>query len=478
MKLAFVDIETTGMTPNRNEIIEFSVILTQNLKIEEEYSTLIKPSTDIPDLITSFTGITNNDIRNAPRFSDVAVKLKLLLKDYILVAHNIAFDYSFLNEEFRKAHIDYFPSKLCSVKMFKFLHPGLKSYSLDSLIKHFNFSVKNRHRAYDDAKVIYDFFKTEEAIDQFRLMGSIEKLITHFNLKKNIETQFIKSATSSPGVYMFFDKTHNPLYIGKSLNIRQRLFSHFYSTKIDEDKLSLIENTEYIETIEKAGEFSALVFESAKVKELAPYYNKTLKKKENYYILKEKFNELGYKCIEIEFYEHLEYDYMINSYGLFKSKSTAKSFLNKIADQNKLCKVLCGVEKLNNNKSCFGYNLKKCAGACVRKEKTPSYNKRFEDAFKAFKFKEWPFQEPIVIIEKNYDNRELDELHIINKWSLIASFRNSDFDLELLPDMSNTVPFDTDNYKVLVKYFKKVPHNLTIMEYSTFLKKSGFNSDL
>lgn len=156
-QFAIVDIETTGGMQDFNRIIEIAVIITDGKKILNEYCSLVNPKRNIPEFITQITGISYEMVENAPTYEEIAPHLYELLKDCSFVAHNVNFDYTFIEREFRYAGIEYKSPKYCTVKLGKKL-VKLPSYNLDSLCKHFNINIENRHRALGDALATTQLF--------------------------------------------------------------------------------------------------------------------------------------------------------------------------------------------------------------------------------------------------------------------------------------------------------------------------------
>ena len=95
-KFVAVDVETTGLSPLYNELIEVSAIKYEGAKKIDTFSTLIKPKKEISSTITNITGITNKMLENAPELDKVMPELVNFIGDNPIVAHNANFDYSFL----------------------------------------------------------------------------------------------------------------------------------------------------------------------------------------------------------------------------------------------------------------------------------------------------------------------------------------------------------------------------------------------
>ncbi len=159
----FVDIETTGLSAIRERVIEVAAIRVEQGTVVKEFNKLIDPGTELPHFISQLTGITPTDLRNAPVFADVVDELHDILDGAIFVAHNVNFDYSFLEQEFARAGKTFSPRRLCTVRLSRALYPEHKSHKLANLIERYNFTYAARHRAYDDAHVLWQFLQHAEA---------------------------------------------------------------------------------------------------------------------------------------------------------------------------------------------------------------------------------------------------------------------------------------------------------------------------
>ena len=147
-----VDIETTGGRGQNHRITEIGAVKVQNGKVIDEYQTLLNPERHIPQFITGLTGITNEMVRGAPRFEEVAKDLRTFLHGSIFVAHNVNFDYGFIKAEYGRLGEKFSYPKLCTVTSMRRYFPGLKSYSLGKLCREFSINLVNHHRAMSDAK--------------------------------------------------------------------------------------------------------------------------------------------------------------------------------------------------------------------------------------------------------------------------------------------------------------------------------------
>lgn len=109
-KLAFVDIETTGMRSFYDRIIEIAILRVEDNQISSTFHSLINPQGHLPHEITMLTGITAGDLENAPTFRHIKDDILETLSGCIFVAHNVRFDYGFLRNEFQRLDIFSRPS--------------------------------------------------------------------------------------------------------------------------------------------------------------------------------------------------------------------------------------------------------------------------------------------------------------------------------------------------------------------------------
>ena len=149
---AVVDLETTGGFALRNRITEVAIYRYGGQKIIDEFHSLVNPERTIPAFITQLTGISDEMVASAPTFKDIAPAIDDFTKDLVLVAHNAGFDYSFLRREFKILGTNYIRKKLCTVRLSRKIVPGLHSYSLGTLCATLGISIKDRHRAFGDAR--------------------------------------------------------------------------------------------------------------------------------------------------------------------------------------------------------------------------------------------------------------------------------------------------------------------------------------
>ena len=339
-----VDVETTGMNGWRDRIIEIGMLRIEHNKVVDEFKSLVNPETYISPFIESFTGINSNDLQDAPVFSAIKDKVYDLLSDAVFVAHNARFDYSFLKNELKRTGISYNSKTLCTVKLSRNLFPQFRTHSLSAIIERYNFDCKNRHRAYDDAFVIWQFIQNlSKDLPATKIQEVIKKLLKSAYSSNSKVAKQIENLPASPGVYIFYDDKNLPLYVGKSKNIKDRVVSHFSTDYESTRRLLMIKSIARIEFIQTAGELGALIQESHLIKTLLPYFNRTLRVKKQFVTLSKEKSETGFLNFKMEVIDQIDHSNFANLFGVFKNKRSAKEVMASIVKKYSLCNKLMGL---------------------------------------------------------------------------------------------------------------------------------------
>ncbi len=447
-KIAFVDIETTGGNVTRDRVIEIGIVRVENNKIVRTYSTLINPDCYVSPFIENLTGITAKELESAPIFFEIKDEVIELLKDCVFVAHNARFDYGFLRNEFKRYNTSFSYKHFCTVKLSRTLYPTVRGHNLDALIERFGLVCANRHRAFDDAKILYDFYLLVQ--QQFPLdvvVAAVTTALKRPSRPIHLSEEQLDSLPESPGVYIFYSEEGTVLYVGKSINIRDRVLSHFTSDVSSHREMELSDQVHHIETIVTSGELSALFKESQLVKELQPLFNRKLRLKRTMMVLFKSTTSEGYDTVSLQEINALQVSDLDRVLAVVRSKKQGTDLLRGIAKESALCPKVLGLESASD--SCFSYQLGWCKGACIQKEQPLLYNLRQLSAFSQYKIKKWPFRGPIKITEVNeYDDKR--EYFVIDSWCYLGSIQE-----EVGAEISSEYVFDLDMYKILVQYMNK-----------------------
>ncbi len=439
-RLAFVDLETTGATASQDRITEIGIILVDEHGVEE-WSSLVNPETRISGFIESLTGISNEMVAEAPRFCDLASRVYKMLEGRIFVAHNARFDYAFLKQSFLREGIDFSAKTLCTVKLSRRLYPGYPKHNLDTLIERHGLKVTGRHRALADAQLIHQFWeKIQATIPQESIQSAVKALLGRPSTPTHIDLTMIDGLPESPGVYLFYGENELPLYVGKSINIRQRVMSHFTADVTSAKEMSLSQQVRRIEHIRTGGEIGALLKEAALVKKLQPTHNRQLRRNNELCSIQLQEESEGLR-VHVAYANELDFATTSNLYGLFKSKREALKALTEIAEEHSLCKAIIGLEKVKPGSPCFGRQLKKCRGACIGDEARLAHDARLLTGLFKLKIRTWPFDGPAYL-------QEGEEMLLIENWAYLGSAR-SEADIWKLMNGRDAC-FDKDTYKILL----------------------------
>lgn len=298
---AIVDIETTGGFASGNGITEVAVVLHNGREEEGRYSTLINPRQSIPRYITALTGITNEMVADKPGFDEVAPHLFNLLSGRIFVAHNVNFDYSFVKSHLDSCGYDLQVKKLCTVRLARKIYPGHHSYSLGNLCRALDIDINNRHRAEGDADATARLFTKMMRDD---VEGQILKMIKGKNaeqfLPPNLPAEDLVALPYGPGVYYFENQKKEIVYVGKALNLRNRVRSHFSNNAGNKRKQELLRQVYHIRYRECSSELMALILESQEIRRHWPLFNRSQKKYHHRYGLYSYEDSKGYLQLVIE----------------------------------------------------------------------------------------------------------------------------------------------------------------------------------
>jgi len=278
---AIVDIETTGGNARYSRITEIAIIIHDGKKIIDRWESLVNPQKEIPAAIFALTGITNEMVESAPTFEMISDRVFEMLNDRIFVAHNVNFDYSFVRHELGEAGLKWTARKLCTVRAARKIRPGFPSYSLGRLCTSLDILLENRHRAGGDADATTILLSR---LLEWDTEGVISKMIKNTasdqRLPPNLPPQDFEQLPERPGVYYFYDEHNKVIYVGKAVNIKKRVASHFSGHKITPQRQNFLKDTFSISFEICATELMALLLEGSEIKKLWPKYNKALKRYE------------------------------------------------------------------------------------------------------------------------------------------------------------------------------------------------------
>ena len=176
------DVETTGAKVPPCRVTEIGAFRVSGGKIVDEYQTLINPLMPIPVFISELTGISDEMVRRAPEFHEVADEFLEFVGDSVLVAHNAQFDIRFINHEIGRVFDGYRLCNpyLCTVQLSRRLLPDIDNHRLHTVADYYSITIENRHRAGDDAlataKIFVEFLNrfAEEGISDLQGLKKLD----------------------------------------------------------------------------------------------------------------------------------------------------------------------------------------------------------------------------------------------------------------------------------------------------------------
>lgn len=276
-KYSIIDLETTGSNSVGQKIIEIGIINYDGENVEEVFSTLINPEKYVSHGITMITKITNDMIADAPKFYEVAKKIVEMTEGRVFVAHNVFFDYRFLQREFQELGYVFKREVFCTCKSARKVFPGLGSYSLQNLSSEFGLPRKAAHRALSDA---------EDALELLKLIskskgGEIKTLSEELDhlIPAQLKDFNFNNFPETSGLYFMYDKDGALLYVGKSKNIRGRLKQHFKQFQGMMREHQLKSRVERVEFMECFHELPTSILELHFIKSMRPHYNRVGRRK-------------------------------------------------------------------------------------------------------------------------------------------------------------------------------------------------------
>ena len=445
---AVVDIETTGKGYHGQKITEISIFIFDGKEIVNEFTSLVNPGQSIPPFITNLTGITDAMVRNAPRFSEIAKQVSEITKDCIFVAHNVNFDYNIIKDEFKNLGSDFVRKKLCTVRLSRKIIPDLRSYSLGNICAVEKIPINGRHRAKGDAEATVELFKRLlERDNTFIINSFLNAKSRQATLPPLLEKKIVDNLPETAGVYYFENPRKEIIYVGKAINIKQRVISHFYDKKKKEREMCM--ETANITFTETGSELLALLLESSEIKHRFPKYNRAQKNNR--------------EAVSVFTYEdqkgiiHFAFNrskLVPNALVQFSNLSECRSFLGKLCTDFDLCPKYCHL--VENVKNCDAHFLDTCKGICSDKETVAIYNFKVRNAIKSISLQ----AESSVIKENGRHDNEIGFALILNGRYKGFGYIDKDLDSQLSSpeDYQFYLTPKKDNkdiQNILAAYFRK-----------------------
>ena len=451
--LAFVDLETTGMRAAVDRVTEVGIVRVDAVSgggapRVSEWSTLVNPGEPIPSVIQALTGITDAMVKDAPPFSSIASAIEARIDGCVFVAHNARFDHGFLKHEFARLGRPFSARVLCTVKLSRRLFPDADGHGLDAVVARHGLAATDRHRALGDARAIWAFMQALHREVPADILATVVRHILRIpSLPPQLPQDALDQLPDAPGVYRFYGENPLPLYIGKSINLRDRVAAHFCGDWQRETDLRLSQEIRRIEFEETAGEVGALLRESQLIKSLLPAHNHALRRKAESGVL-----ELPVAPGPPRFVPGaaLATEELAGRYGPFSSRRQARETLRTLSVEHALCWTLLGLEKRPG--PCFARQIRRCAGACVGAESSAEHAARLAAALAAYAIPDWPYPGMAALRERSADGERVD-VHVLRDWCWLGTARDEG-ELARIIEAPWRAEFDIDIMKLLLRRHK------------------------
>ncbi|GAB2878061.1 hypothetical protein GCM10027046_02510 [Uliginosibacterium flavum] len=450
-RLAIVDLETTGADPSRDRITEIAILITEGDQLIETWTSLVNPGMPIPQRIQDLIGITDEMVAAAPPFEMLAEQVLARLSDVVFVAHNARFDYNFLRAAFDRMGLVWTAPVLCTVKFSRALDPEFPRHGLDALIERHGYTIDARHRALDDAQIVWRFLGDSlKRADRERLQKAWDKAHSIGNDMPRLPRGDLEALPDSPGAWVYRSATGQLLDIGYARDLRSQVLGFFTNTRHSLKNKKVAAAVADVETWPCAGELGAQLKELQLLRSLRD---------------QARTRALGWRWMRRATQAPvLVLDDLAGSdpadwqdiFGCLRGEREATIALQELSRQHKLCASRLGLER--GGGPCQAVHLGRCNGVCVGREAPEIHDARLATALAALRMKPWPFPGAILVREHHAGSAR-SETHVVDQWCLLGSAQ-SESALASLLEKPPARRFDADIYRIISRWLA-APEHLT-----------------
>ena len=411
MDLIFVDVETTGGSISHDRLTEIAIIRVRHGQEISRWSTLLDPEQRLTPFIQQLTGINNAMLADAPLFSEVAHEVKQQLANGIFVAHNARFDYGFVKNEFIRAGISWMAQTLCTVKLSRKLYPQYHKHGLDQIIARHHIVCESRHRAMADADATMQFYlHARQEFGEAVLAQQVELLIKRPTLPQHLPADMLERVPTTAGVYRFWDKDNQLLYVGHGRNLAQRVSDHFQAHAANPP----VQHITHIDWDETAGPLGAQLLEWQVRAQCSPRYGKGRQKTDAPYSFRLEHGAEGH--VHVVLSDDIDAASLDQQFGLFNTSQEAKRALQGIMRAHNLCCQLRDADH-PHGACCMQAH---CTGHCQGTEPAEPFTMRVQLALHSLQLKAWPWDGPIAIREHN-SFTDCHQSHVFWQWQHLVT---------------------------------------------------------
>ena len=272
-----LDLETTGLSPDRDRITEVGAVRARGGEVLTELRTFVHPGVPIPPAVTAITGITDSDVAHAPDISVVLPTVIDFLGDAVFVAHNARFDLGFLRAAAARLGLPPLRPRIIDTAVLarRLIRDEVRDMRLGTLARHLRAPAAPDHRALNDARatlhVLHALIERSTAFGTTSI-EDLAQLCGPTGDPSHRRIGLIADAPAAPGVYRFHAADGTVLYVGKATDLRRRLRSYF-GNDTRRRTADLVAATERVTWTVVATELEAAVLEVRELQATRPRYN-------------------------------------------------------------------------------------------------------------------------------------------------------------------------------------------------------------
>ncbi len=395
---AIIDVETTGALPTGERITEIAVYLHDGQHIVDRFESLVNPHCAIPLFIQRLTGISDQMVKDAPGFAEIAHEIERLTQNAVFVAHNVGFDFGMVCKEFERLGLPFNRSRLCTVQLSRKLLPGQPSYSLGKLARSLGIPLNGRHRAAGDAHATVLLFEQILAADHTNHIKNILNYgISLEAIHQDLNTGMLNTIPHTPGIYFFYDKDDQVLFHGISKNMHNQILHHLNHPQSNQAKRlrQQIVNIDFEETGSLL--IAQLMLVEAQSETLPPF-NTGMRKPTFKHGISLAYDERGYAALSVS-----DIRSGVAIHASYPNQPAAEKALKKLIKEFNICPHLCPQSlPVKHQELCLHQLAGKCMGGCSMKIKPDPYNRVVKTALTELRKR----QEDFLVIDTGRHKKE------------------------------------------------------------------------
>ncbi len=486
-RIAFVDIETTGLGHARQRIAEIGVVTLDGNGVSE-WTTLLDPGRRVAtdeEFGSDAAFSSHPSGTGLPRFADIARDLAARLEDRLFVAHNARFDYAFVQAELRRAGIEFAAPALCTVMLSRKLQPQHDTHHLDALIDRHGLDRVERHRALPDARALHQLWQVlHRDTPKRKLEKAIGELLAGPLLPEHLDRGLIDALPERPGVFVLEDRDGRALHIGRASNLRRQVSAYFHVERQCARADDYSHRVGAIRAEPADGPLDARLLEIARrrTRSLPTAAGRRS-------MVSIRVDPLAAIVTEPVWLTDCDPD-SDSLFGLYATDRKARNALGKIAAKRGICLRLvglagacmclrCGGGADRVEDACVGAAGAATSPACggvagpattpacggvAGPATTPACDPsrkqhlvRLFTALAPLKLPTWPYRGPIAV-------REGRKVHVFDRWAHLGSVR-AGVDVARLLEQRRATPFDADVYVALIRTLRRLdPRSIRVLD--------------